>query len=255
MFYRINELSRLAGVSVRTLRYYDEVGLLVPKRSAGGYRQYSESDLEKLQEILFWRELDLSLDKIKDLISQPGLNRQQVLQTQIKLLQGRVQHFQRLVALAQDTLDNEKGVKKMDRKDLFTAFNYEQMMEDQKQYEVEAKERWGNTDAYRISRERTARYSKEDWESINQVQMQNLQDLARLYQTGVPYDHPEVLEVVDRNRRFISESFYPCSLEVFSGLGQMYVSDERFTAYYDRITPGLAAYYNNAIQHYCILNS
>ncbi|MGE5391209.1 MAG: MerR family transcriptional regulator [Deltaproteobacteria bacterium] len=255
MYYRINELARLAGVSVRTLRYYDEVGLLIPKRSEAGYRLYEEAELKKLQQILFWRELDFPLEKIKGLVSEPGLDRRQALQTQITLLKEKAEHFQRLTRLAQDTLDSEKGVKKMNNEDLFTAFNYEQMMEDQKQYEEEVRERWGNTDAYRISRERAARYSKEDWERINNVQMENLRDLARLYRSGVAHDHPDVLEVVARNLKFINDNFYPCSLEVLSGLGQMYVSDERFTAFYDRVATGLAAFYNEAIQHYCILNA
>jgi len=256
MSYQVNDLANLAGISIRTLRYYDQIGLLKPtSRSGAGYRIYDESDLEKLQQILFWRELGFSLEQIRQLVNQPGFDRRQALATQIKLLEERARHFQRLADLARDTLESEKGVKKMNNEELFKAFNYERMMEDHKQYEAEVEDRWGNTEAYRISRERTAKYTREDWERINQVQMQNLQDLAGLYQSGVPYDHPEVLEVVERNRRFISDNFYPCSLEVFSGLGQMYVSDERFTAFYDRIASGLSAYYNEAIQHYCIVNA
>ena len=143
----------------------------------------------------------------------------------------------------------------MGSKDLFSAFNYEKMMEEQKQYEAEVEERWGNTEAYRISRQRTAGYSKEDWERINAVQMQNLKELAQLFQAGVPHDDSKVLAVVARNLQFINDNFYPCSLEIFSGLGNMYVSDERFTVFYDRVAPGLAAYYNEAIQHFCIVNA
>lgn len=256
MAYQINELAIMAGVSLRTLRYYDEIGLLSPaSRSPAGYRLYSDDDLAKLQQILFWRELDFPLDQIKQLINEPGGERQQALKTQVKLLQERARHFLRLADLAQATLEHEKGARKMANKDMFTAFNYEKMMEDQKQYEAEVEERWGGTEAYRISRQRTAGYTKEDWERISSVQTENLKELAGLYSDGVPYDDDRVLAVVDRNRKFITDSFYPCSLEMFSGLGNMYVSDERFTAFYDRIAPGLAAYYNEAIQYYCIMNA
>lgn len=256
MAYHINELASMAGVSLRTLRYYDEIGLLSPEsRSPAGYRLYNDDDLAKLQQILFWRELDFPLDRIKQLINEPGIARQQALITQAGLLEERARHFMRLAELARHTLDHEKGVRKMENKDLFSAFNYEKMMEDQKQYEAEVEERWGGTEAYRISRERTAAYTKEDWERINAIQVQNLSDLAGLFQAGVPYDDPEVMKVVARNLKFMNDTFYPCNLEMFSCLGNMYVSDERFTAFYDRIAPGLAAYYNEAIQHYCIMNA
>lgn len=256
MAYQINELASMAGISLRTLRYYDEIGLLSPaSRSPAGYRLYSDDDLEQLQQILFWRELDFALDKIKQLINEPDLDRQQALQMQAKLLQERAERFLRLAELARNTLDSEKGARKMVNKDLFSAFNYEKMMEEQKQYEAEVEERWGNTEAYRISRQRTAGYSKEDWERINAVQMHNLKELAQLFQAGVPHDDSKVLAVVARNLQFINDNFYPCSLEIFSGLGSMYVSDERFTAFYDRLAPGLAVYYNEAIQHYYIVNA
>lgn len=256
MAYRINELADLAGISVRTLRYYDQKGLLVPSsRTDAGYRLYSDNDLEKLQQILFWRELNFSLEQIKQIVNQPGFDRRQALATQVNLLEERANHFQRLADLARDTLDSEKGVKKMNNEELFKAFNYERMMEDHKQYEAEVEERWGNTEAYRISRERTAKYTREDWEKINSIQMENLKELAELYQSGAVYDDPRVLAAVGRNLQFINDHFYPCGLEMFSCLGSMYISDERFKAFYERIAPGLAAFYNEAIQHYCIKNT
>lgn len=139
--------------------------------------------------------------------------------------------------------------------EMFEAFDYDKMMEEQKKYEEEVKERWGNTEAYRVSREKTSQYTKEDWERINSIQTQNLKDLCALYEANVPHDDPRVQEVVDRARRFISDHFYECTLEAWSCLGQMYIADERFTAFYEKLSPGLAAYYNDAIQHYCIVNA
>lgn len=156
------------------------------------------------------------------------------------------------VTVSKGDLESLEGGVKMDNKDLFNGFDYDKMMEEQKQYEQEVKERWGHTEAYKVSMERTSKYTKEDWERINALQMKNLKELCELYQDKVPHDDPKVQGVVDQARQFISDHFYDCPIEVFSGLGQMYVNDKRFTAYYEKFAPGLAAYYNDAIQHYCI---
>ena len=94
------------------------------------------------------------------------------------------------------------------------------------------------------------KYTKEDWERINKIQMNNLKELCDLYNSKVPHDNPMVQAVVEKSHKFIHDTFYPCTLEMFSGLGNMYITDERFTAYYEKFAPGLAAYYNDAIQHY-----
>ncbi|HWP98444.1 MAG TPA: MerR family transcriptional regulator [Syntrophomonadaceae bacterium] len=256
MEYTINQIARLAGVTLRTLRYYDKIGLLVPSaRSNAGYRIYSDDDAQRLQQILFFRELDFPLAKINEILNNPAFDRREALKMQVDFLQKRSQRYLRLSELARDTLANQEGGKKMADKDMFQAFDYDKMMEEQKQYEDEVKERWGNTDAYRVSQERTSKYTKEDWERINNIQTQNLNDLCALYEARVPHDDPRVQEVVDRTRLFISDHFYECTLEAWSCLGQMYIADERFKAFYEKLSPGLAAYYNDAIQHYCIVNA
>lgn len=256
MSYTINKIAQMAGVTLRTLRYYDKIGLLAPStRSEAGYRLYSDEDVEKLQQILFFREMDFPLAKIQQIMSNPDFDRKKALATQIEFLEKRAERYTKLSKLAKATLQNLEGGIKMDNKELFEAFDYDKMMEDQKQYEDEVKEKWGNSEAYKISAKRTSRYSKEDWEKINAAGEENLRELIACFNEKVAYDDPRMMEVCDKARRHISTYFYPCSLEMFSGLGSMYVADERFTAYYDKFAPGLAAYYNEAIQYYCITSA
>ena len=253
MGYTVNQVAQLAGVTLRTLRYYDKIGLLTPStRTQAGYRIYSPEDVDRLQQILFFRELDFPLARIIEILNNPAFDRCDALKMQAENLEKRAEKYLKLSQLARETLISLERGNKMAQKDMFKGFDHEKMMEEQKQYETEVKERWGNTEAYRVSKARSANYTKEDWEHISKTQMQNLKDLCDLYNAQVPHDDPRVQDVVDRSRKFISDNFYECSLEALSGLGQMYVADERFTEYYEKFAPGLAAYYNDAIQYYCI---
>ncbi|KLU59839.1 HTH-type transcriptional activator TipA [Peptococcaceae bacterium CEB3] len=253
MAYTVNKMARLAGVSSRTLRFYDKIGLLTPSaRTDAGYRLYSDHDVARLQQVLFFRELDFPLVKIREILDDPGFDRKEALKGQAEFLEERAGRYRKLAQLARDTLLSLEGGPKMTNEDLFTGFDYDRMMEEQKQYEPEVQERWGQTEAYRISKERTANYTKEDWEQINKTQMTNLKELRDLFTAGVPHTDPRVQAVAEKAHKFIHDTFYPCSLEMFSCLGKMYVTDSRFTAYYDKFAPGLAAYYNEAIQHYCL---
>ncbi len=256
MQYKINQIAEIAGITVRTLRYYDQIGLLVPSsRSEAGYRLYSDYDLERLQQILFFRELDFPLTRIEEIMNNPLFDRQTALTMQIDWLDKKAERYLKLAQLARNTMNNMEGGIKMPAKDIFDGFDYEQMQQNQKQYEAEVKERWGNTDAYKISQARTSQYSKKDWESINKVQMENIKELCSMYNAGIAHDDPKVMEVVEKALNFIDQNFYPCSLEIMSNLGNMYICDERFTAFYEKFAPGLAAYYNEAIQYYCIVKA
>jgi DNA-binding transcriptional MerR regulator len=256
MSYTINKIAQMAGVTLRTLRYYDKIGLLVPsQRSEAGYRLYTDEDAGRLQQILLFRELDFPLENIRQIMVNPAYDRKKALVLQADTLKKRADRYMRLSELAKETLRNLEGGTKMDSKEMFKAFDYDKMMEEQKQYEGEVKERWGNTEAYRISKERTSKYSREDWERINAENEGALQELVACFKEGVAYDDPRMMAVCGKLRGHIDKNFYPCSLEMYSNLGNMYVMDERFTAFYDKFAPGLAAYYNEAIQHYCITNA
>ncbi|HEX3010690.1 MAG TPA: MerR family transcriptional regulator [Syntrophomonadaceae bacterium] len=256
MGYSVSKIARLAGISIRTLRYYDKIGLLSPTaRTPAGYRIYIQDDVEKLQQILFYKELGFPLAQIKEILDDLSFDRRNALKQHIRSLETKARYYEQLAQLARETLINLEGEMRMDNEALFKGFDYDQMLKEQEKYERETEERWGHTDAYKESRKKTAGYKKEDWEKINRLQMQNLKDLCDLYKNGAAFDSPEVQETVSRARKLITDNFYECSLEIFSGLGQMYVSDERFTAYYEKFAPGLATYYNDAIQYYCIVNA
>lgn len=249
MAYTIREIAKLAGVSLRTLRFYDNAGLLHPaKRSDAGYRLYTDDELLRLQQILFFRELDFSVKKIKEILNNPDFDKTKALRLQISFLNEKAGRYDTLSKLAQKTLDNMEEGMIMNNKELFEGFA--QMTAYQKQYEDEVKQRWGNTDAYKTSKQRAAKYSKEDWEKISNEQMNSLNELLALFQSGDAPEDAKTQAVVKKMHRFINDTFYPCSLEFFANLGEMYITDGRFTAYYDNYAKGLAAYYNKAIRYY-----
>ena len=138
----------------------------------------------------------------------------------------------------------------MDKQEMFKGFDYDKMMAEQAQYEDEVKARWGNTDAYKISRERTAKLSKEDWARLSARQEEDLQELTAAYKAGLAPDDPRTQAAVKKMHQFIDENFYPCSAEMMGCLGQMYTADERFARYYDSRAEGLAQYYSEAIRIY-----
>lgn len=253
MTYAVGKVAKISGISLRTLRYYDQIGLLSPKKNTeSGYRIYTEDDLLKLQQILFYKELAFSLEEISTLVSAPDFDRKKALESQIKLLKKQSEKYAVLAQLATNTLINLNGGIKMKANDMFEGFDYEKMLENQKKHEPEVVERWGSSDAYKISKDRTSKYSKEDWEKINAEQSINLENLSELYKSGVSFDNSKVQKLVENAHIFIDKYFYPCSLEIFSGLGNMYVLDERFAANYEKYSEGLTKFYNEAIQFYCI---
>ena len=255
MSYTINKIAQLAGVTLRTLRYYDKIGLLASSaRTEAGYRLYSDKDVERLQQILFFRELDFPLERIQEIMGNPNFDRKKALVMQIEFLEKRAERYLKLSDLAKETLQNLEGGIKMENKAMFKEFDYDKIVEHQKKYEDEVKERWGNTDAYRISTQRASKYTKEDWEKISAAGDEYMKEMIACFSEKVAYSDPRMMTVCEKARGHISTFFYPCSLEMYSNLGNMYIADERFTAFYDKFAPGLAAYYNEAIQHYCITN-
>lgn len=247
MPYTIKAVADIAGISVRTLHHYDAIGLLKPADvSASGYRLYSRGDLERLQQILFFRELGFALEEIKEIIDRPGFDRSAALRKHRQLLVERRERLTALIASVDRTLTAmERGVT-MDEKDMFEGF-------DQSKYEEEARQRWGHTDAYKESMRRTKHYTKEDWDAIKAESGEIQQGLADLMDRA-PAD-PAVQELIGRWRKLISERFYNCSIDMLRGLGEAYVADERFTAFYEKVRPGMAKFLKAAIDVYCDHNT
>jgi DNA-binding transcriptional MerR regulator len=229
--YQVKEVAELAGVSVRTLHYYDELGLLVPSdRTAAGYRVYTDDDLLRLQQIVIQRELGLPLEEIRRFLDDPSYDRRAALVAQRAELVARATRTKdmlRAIDLAIDALDG----KEIDMKDLF---------------EKEAEERWGETDSWRISKERTARYTDDDWAKIKAEQAAVYRELAALLVAGTP--PAGAGEVVERHRLVIDRWFYPCSERMHRALADLYENDARFAANIDQHGAGLTAYLCAAIR-------
>ena len=244
MSYSVGQVAGLAGVTVRTLHHYDEIGLLSPgDRSRAGYRRYDEPDLERLQRIMFYRELGFSLDDITAMLDDPDTDPRAHLERQHALLTGRLARLGQMVEAVEKAMEAHKMGISLTPEERFEVFGDN----DPARYADEAEQRWGNTDAYRESQRRTRAYGKQDWLTIKAESAAITQDMATLMASGAPATSPEAAAVAERHRRHISRWFYECTYEIHRGLAEMYVSDPRFTANYDDVAPGLAAYVHTAI--------
>ncbi len=236
----------MAGVSVRTLHHYDSTGLLVPSsRSPAGYRQYSPADLERLQELLVYRRLGFALEEITALLDDPGHERRAALLRQRDLLGRRIDDLVRVQRLVERTLSTLEGATAMSETDMFDGLSPVQRNEAEHGQEV--RERWGDTDAYAESARRTGRYSEQDWAAIKAEGESIESRLADLLAAGVSADDPQAMDAAQAHRAHIDRWFYPCSHEMHTHLGEMYVADERFAAHYDQRREGLAVYLREAI--------
>lgn len=243
--FSVSEVAALSGVTVRTLHHYDRIGLLSPHaRLPNGYREYSEDDLDRLQQILFYRELGFALDDIGALLAEEDLSRLDHLRRQHRLLTAAAERHQRMIA----AIENEMEAYKMgisltpeERFEVFGDFDPEEHTE-------EVEQRWGDTDAYKESQRRVSSYEKSDWEEIKAEGAAIDEGLVEAKRRGLPPGSPEAMELVERHRLHIGRWFYECSPEMQRGLGQMYVADPRFKKRYDDLEPGLAEFVRDAIE-------
>lgn len=242
MNYTIKKLATIAGISVRTLHYYDEIGLLKPSfLHENGYRYYEEKELRKLQQILFFRELDFSLEQIKAMVTSSSFDEKKAFEDQKKLLVLKKVKLEKLI----ETIDNTlKGGKTMNNDDLFGSFSDE----DIEKVKTEVKSRWGNTDAYRQSMEKTKHWKKEDYKKKVEEGKEFLQLLGKSMVHDVKSD--EVQSLIKKQHEQIN-GYYDCSYEMFRNLATMYISDSRFTKTYEDVRPGLAQFVHDAIFYYC----
>jgi MerR family transcriptional regulator, thiopeptide resistance regulator len=242
--YSVGQVADLAGVTIRTLHHYDEIGLLSPSgRSAAGYRIYEGPDLERLQQILFYRELGFALEGIAAIVDDPRTDAVGHLRRQRGLLTERIERLQRMVA----AIDYEMEAREMDikltpeeRLEVFGDFTPEAHTE-------ETEERWGDTYAYRQSQRRVSNYTKEDWLKIKTEQGEIQENLAALFESGATPESEEAMDAVEAHRLHISRWYYDCSHEIHRGLGEMYVSEDRFRANYDELAPGLSEFIRDAV--------
>lgn len=246
-FYRIKKVAEIAGVSVRTLHYYDNIGLLKPaKTNEAGYRLYSTNDLARLQEILFFKELGFGLGEIKEILDKPGYDRREALLTHKQILREKNLRTVRLIRAVDKTLESMERGSIMSNEDMFGAFDEATIEE----YKKEARERWGDTEAYKESERRTEKYSKADWERINAISGDIFQSIADLMEAEKEPSDSEVQAATKKWFEHINDSFYTCTPEIFKGLADGYVRDKRFTNNIDRLRPGLAVFLSRAMKIY-----
>ena len=236
MKMQIKEFAELTGVSVRTLHYYDEIGLLKPSEvdAQNGYRFYDEESLERMREILFYRELDFSLKTIAEILSSPDYDKQQALSRQRKLLLSKKERLEQLIAAIDSVEKGEDFMK--------TNNDYEAL---KNQYAEEVKQRWGNTDAYKESQQRNTDFSKAA-ALLDAV----FEEFAELNRSGIsPNDEPAKIQV-EKLQQCITDNFYTCTNEILVGLSQMYVADERFKTNIDKHGEGTAEFVSACIKSY-----
>ncbi|HSK22749.1 MAG TPA: MerR family transcriptional regulator [Egicoccus sp.] len=243
MSYSIGEVARFAGVTVRTLHHYDAIGLLSPSRRTGsGRRGYEPPDLDRLQRILFYRELDLPLEDIAGLLDgdEDPLSH---LARQRDALQDRIERLERLVTVLERTMEARKMGINLDPDEMFEVFGDF----DPGEHAEEAEQRWGETDAWRQSRQRTSSYTKADWLRFKNEQETLGTDMVAALDAGIAPDDERAMDLAERARLQIHEWFYDCPHAMHVNLGQMYVDDPRFKANYDRQREGLAVWLRDAI--------
>jgi DNA-binding transcriptional MerR regulator len=243
--YQVKDVARLTGVSVRTLHHYDTIGLLVPGgRTAAGYRLYTDADLLRLQQILIGRELGLPLEEIRQSLDDPRFDRKAALLDQRQRLHDRARQAEamiRAIDTALAALDGSVTTGEMAMADLFDGF-------DPSRYEEEARERWGGTEAFAESTERTKRYTADDWNAIKAEQGAVYEAAVAALKAGKAPSSADAMDIAERHRLSIDRWFYPCSLTMHKGLASMYESDDRFRQSIDKYGEGLTTFLAEAIR-------
>ena len=252
MAYTVGRVAEIAGVTVRTLHHYDEIGLLTPgERSGAGARRYDDADLERLQQILLYRELGFTLDEIATILDDPDVEARAHLRRQHGLLQDRISRLQEMVAAVEYMLEAQKMGINLTPEEKFEVFGDF----DPDAYTEEVEERWGNTDAYQESTRRTARYTKDDWQRIQQESADLMVRWLAAFDAGTPAESQAAMDLAEEHRQQIGKFFYNCTFEIHIGLAEMYLADPRFTKNYEDQRAGLAQYVHDAIMANAVARS
>ena len=237
---QIKEFAEFTGVSVRTLHYYDEIGLLTPAfvDRFTGYRFYDENSLLRMQEILFYRELDFSLKSIGEILSSPNYDKNKALKEQKHLLTLKKERLERLISAIDGAVNGENVMKAFDNSEF-------------EKHKDEVKEKWGKTDAYREHAQRTKNYSKQKWNDLAAEMDHIMAEFALCMRKDETPDSAVAQILVKLLQNHITENYYLCTNEILAGLGQMYVADERFKNNIDKHADGTAAFICEALEVYC----
>ncbi|BAU84248.1 merR family transcriptional regulator [Streptomyces laurentii] len=244
MEYAIGQVAGFAGITVRTLHHYDTIGLLSPSgRSTAGHRRYDDADLDRLQQILFYRELGFPLDEVAVLLDDPGADPRAHLRRQHRLLTARIGELQRMAAAVAHAMEARSMGINLTPEEKFEVFGHK----DPERYAEESARRWGDTDTYARTRERVADYTKDDWQRMkNEIDAWGTA-YAALMDAGELPGSAAAMDLAEAHRAHITTWFFDCHPTVHRHLAESYVSDENYRAFYDSIHDGLAEHLRAAI--------
>ncbi|CAM4525587.1 DNA-binding transcriptional MerR regulator [Paenibacillus endophyticus] len=249
MEYTIQKLGLIAGISTRTLRYYDEIGMLKPARiNSSGYRIYGQEEVNKLQQILFYKELGIGLEEIKRIVAAPSFDGKSALREHRQKLLEKRQQLDLLITNVDKTLAQHEGSITMTDKEKFEGFKQQLMDENEKLYGKEIREKYGDEQIER-SNQIFKNMSEQQHADIEQLGAQVINTLVEAYAVGDPASEL-AQKTADLHRQWLSFYWGHYSKEAHAGVAQMYVDDERFTAYYDKHQPGAARFLRDAVLVY-----
>ncbi|GAA3014620.1 MerR family transcriptional regulator [Streptomyces fulvorobeus] len=245
MDYSVGQVAGFAGITVRTLHHYDGIGLLSPcGRSHAGHRRYDDGDLDRLQQILFYRELGFPLDDIAVLLDDPEADPREHLRRRHALLSERIAALRKMAAAVETAMEAKRMGIDLTPEEKFEVFGGA----DPEEYAQESQRRWGGTETYAESQRRVARHTKDDWKRMRAEAAGWGKRYDALMEAGEPATGERAMDLAEAHRQHITTWFYDCTLTIHRGLGEMYVADPRFRAYYESIRPGLAEHLRDAIE-------
>jgi Predicted transcriptional regulators len=249
MEYTVQKLGRLAGISTRTLRYYDEIGLLKPARiNSSGYRIYGQPEVDRLQQILFYRELDVGLEEIKEIVGAPEFDARSALTKHREQLLAKRRQLDALIANIDLTLAHQEGMTNMSDQQKFEGFKQQLIDDNEAKYGEEIRAKYGNEQVDK-SNAKIKNMTKEQHEEIERLSEDIHATLAQAFETGDPAGEL-AQKAADLHRRWLTFYWDQYTKEAHAGVAQMYVDDERFRAYYDKDQPGIAEFLRDAVRIY-----
>lgn len=254
MEYTVQKLGSLAGISTRTLRYYDEIGILKPARSSSsGYRIYGQPEVDRLQQIMFYRELGVNLEAIKEIVTSNSFDEAATLKEHHEQLLAKRQQLDSLIANVEKTMEHQEGRIAMKDKEKFDGFKKKMVEDNEQKYGKEIREKYGD-DTVNASNQKMLNMSQEQYAEFEKLSQEVLDTLEAAFATGDPAGELGQ-KTADLHRQWLSFTWKEYSKEAHAGLAQMYVDDERFTAFYDKKQPGLAVFLRDAILIYTGMNA
>lgn len=249
MEYTVQKLGKLAGISTRTLRYYDEIGILKPARiNSSGYRIYGQAEVDRLQQILFYRELGVSLNSIRDIVTAPSFDGANALREHREKLLEKRQQLDMLIANVEKTIAVTEGRIKMADNEKFEGFKQKIIDDNEKKYGEEIRKKYGN-ESIDKSNAKVKNMTQEQYAAVTDLEQQVKEALAHAFATGDPAGEL-AQRAADLHKQWLTFYWSEYSKEAHAGLAQMYVDDERFKAYYDKEQTGAAEFLRDAIRIY-----